>query len=265
VSTHITDPAGKPSSNHLNRQISLYSLAAAVAGVSMLALAEPASGEVVVTKKTIPIPVGPESSPKPVYLSLANNGIHDLSFQLFQDSFGPGRTLMVYAVNKQNDGVIMGGGWDPYAQALGLNTKIGASASFFGYVGLVELSASSGANKYCKGYWGANLAHGDVGCGSTTNKYMGVRFLLNGKTHYGWVRLNVKTTSNPSGPELTASITEYAYESVANKTIKAGATTSTAEVPAENTANQAGPSLGMLAAGAESMPLWRREEASVLH
>jgi hypothetical protein len=92
---------------------------------------------------------------------------------------------------------------------------------------------------------------------------MGVKFQLNGKTHYVWVRLNIETTSNPNGPPLTASITEYAYESVANKTIKAGATTSTAEVPTENTQKQVGPSLGMLAAGSNGMPLWRREQNSV--
>ena len=262
MTTQSIDSVKKTSLNNLNRQVGQYALAAAVAGVSMLALAEPAVGEVIVTRKTIPIPVGKESSPKPVHLSLANNGVNDLSFTLTQDSFGPGRTLLVNAVNKNTDGIMMGGGWDPYAQALGQNAKIGASAPFFWYDGLVELSASSGANKYCKGYWGTNLTHLYIGCGNPKNKYMGVEFRLNGKTHYGWVRLNIKTTSNPNGPALTATITEYAYESVANKTIKAGATTSATEVPAENTQKQVGPSLGMLAAGSEGRPLWRREETS---
>ncbi len=254
--------AKKSTSSHLNCLAGAYSLAAAAAGVSLLAMVQPAVGEVIVTKKSIPIPVGKEGSSKPIYLSLANNGVNDLSFTLFQDSYGPGRTLTVAAVNKNLDGVMMGGGWDPYAQALAQNTKIGASAPFFGYDGLVELSASSGANKYCKGYWGTNLTHIYFGCGNPKNKYMGVKFQLNGKTHYGWVRLNIKTTSNPNGAPLTATITEYAYESVANKTIKAGATTSTAMVPAEDTQNEVGPSLGMLAAGADGLPGWRREEGS---
>jgi hypothetical protein len=38
---------------------------------------------------------------------LANNGVNDLSFTLFQDSYGPGRTLTVAAVNKNLDGVMM--------------------------------------------------------------------------------------------------------------------------------------------------------------
>lgn len=154
MTAQSTDSVKKISSKNLNRQAGQYALAAAVAGVSLLALAEPAVGKVVVTKKTIPIPVGKESSPEPVYLSLANNRANDLSFRLFQDSYSPGRTLMVYGVNKNTDGVMMGGGWDPYAVALAQNAKIGASAPFFLYDGLVELSASSGANKYCKGYWG---------------------------------------------------------------------------------------------------------------
>jgi hypothetical protein len=261
MSTQPTNSAKKSSSNNLNRLAGAYSLAAAAAGVSLLAMVQPAMGEVIVTHKTIPIPAG--KNPKPVYLSLANNGVNDISFTLSQDSDSPDRTLLVDAVNKNNDGVMMGGGWDPYAQALAQNTKIGASAPFFWYAGLVELSASSGANKYCKGYWGTNLTHLYIGCGNPKNKYMGVKFQLNGKTHYGWVRLNIKTTSNPNGPPLTASITEYAYESVANKTIKAGATTSIAEVPVENTQKQVGPSLGLLAAGSNGMPLWRREQSSV--
>jgi len=51
---------------------------------------------------------------------------------------------------------------------------------------------------------------------------------------------------------------------VANKAIKAGtAATAEAEISAENTQKQVGPSLGMLASGSEGMRLWRREETSV--
>ncbi len=251
----------KTISKTLNRQIGLYSMAAAVAGVSMLALTEPAAAEVVVTKKTIPIPVAPEGSPKPLYLSMANNGINNISFSLTQGSMNPGRTLMVRAVDTKNDGIAMGGTWDPYALALAQGANIGPNNADFFYTGLGEFSATSNGVKYCKGYWATPLQHNAVGCGTVTNKYLGVSFSLNGKTHYGWIRLIVRTNSNLNGPKLTATITEYAYESVANKAIKAGSTTSTAEVPAEISQKHVGPSLGALAAGAEGMPLWRRLEA----
>ena len=59
-----TNSVKKTSPNDLNRQVSLYSLAAAAAGVSMLALAQPAAAEVVITKRTIPIPLVPSGSEK---------------------------------------------------------------------------------------------------------------------------------------------------------------------------------------------------------
>jgi hypothetical protein len=54
----------------------------------------------------------------------------------------------------------------------------------------------------------------------------------------------------------------YAYETVANKTIQAGtAAKATAQVQVpQNTQKQAAPSLGMLALGADGLPLWRHEE-----
>lgn len=259
MSTRAKNREKKIISKSLNRQIGLYSVAAAVAGVSMLALTEPAVGEVIVTKKTLPVPVAPEGSPKPVYLSMANNGINNISFSLTQGSMNPGRTLMVRAADTKNDGIAMGGTWDPYALALAQGAQIGPANADFFYTGLGEFSATSNGVKYCKGYWAAPLQR-DVGCGTVTNKYLGVSFSLNGKTHYGWIRLIVRTNSNLNGPKLTATVTEYAYESVAGKAIKAGSTTSTADVPAENSQMHVGPSLGTLAAGAEGMPLWRRED-----
>jgi len=63
---------------------------------------------------------------------------------------------------------------------------------------------------------------------------------------------------------MTAKITGYAYETVPNKPILAGtAATAIAEVQApENVNRKAGPSLGVLAVGADGLHLWRREEAS---
>ena len=208
MSTRARNREKKTISTTLNRQIGLYSMAAAVAGVSMLALAEPAAGEVIVTKKTLPVPVAQESSPKPLYVSMANNGINNISLSLTQDSFNPGRTLLVDTVDTKNDRVVMGGTWDPYALALAQGAQIGPSNANFSYGGLVEFSATSNGVKYCKGYWAAPLQH-FIGCGTVQNKYMGVSFSLNGKTHYGWIRLIVRTNSNLNGPKLTATVTEH--------------------------------------------------------
>ena len=68
------------STKNLNRQISAYSFAAAAAGVSMLALASPAAGEVVITKKTVPIPVS--FFGQDVEISLTNDGNNDFRLSL---------------------------------------------------------------------------------------------------------------------------------------------------------------------------------------
>jgi hypothetical protein len=252
MSTHSADSVEKPASINFNRQISLYSLAASAASVGVLALAQPAQSEVVITKKTIPIPVSHQGEPQPVKISLANNGIDNFIFILSSGlSF---RDLDVHGVTK-NDGIIDGGTWNASAMALPSGEQIGPknSAFWYGYA-RVESSVTYPTAKRFRGYWGGN----------PRDKYLGARFQIHGQFHYGWIRLTVTTSKQVHGPILSAEITEYAYETVVNKPIKAGAvSTAIAEVPAENKQQQAGPSLGMLAAGAEGMPLWRREETSV--
>jgi hypothetical protein len=106
---------------------------------------------------------------------------------------------------------------------------------------------------------GSDRLVGDWG-GNPKNRYLGVRFLIDGQTHYGWVRLTIITEP---GTSWSATITAYAYETLPNKAILAG----TAEKPSaeaqapKSLRNHGGPSLGMLALGADGLPLWRREGA----
>jgi hypothetical protein len=236
-------------STNLNRQIGLYSLAAAVAGVSMLAIAEPAQGEVVVTKKSIPVPISPWPTPEPVRISIANNGVDN--FSLWRYSLSDHRGLLVWGASPQ-DGVITASGFYGRASALARGAKIGASASFFNnYTDLIEATAAFTSGRYSRGLWGGN----------PKDRYLGIRFSINGQFHYGWIRLSVTSNVQLNKQTLSATITGYAYETVPNKAILAGTAgkpTAETHVP-ENTQSQSGPSLGMLAAGAEGMPLWRRE------
>src|ERR1700722_13269931 len=271
MSAQPTDSAKKATSNNLSRQVAQYSLAAAVAGVSMLALVQPAAGEVVVTKKTIPIPLAPADMQEPVTISMANNGVGNFSFILSSSTGYPTehlRQVSVLGIDPGQDGAhnqFMAGGFYTKALALARGANIGPvtrSAPFVSSGGLVEATNTSRGSFYSRGYWAGNLK----------NHYIGVRFQLNGQTHYGWIRLTVTTNTKLRKPSLEATITGYAYETVANKLIKAG-TTATAATAGEtskkpsaqvlvprNIQNHAGPSLGMLARGAESLPLWRREE-----
>ena len=52
-------------------------------------------------------------------------------------------------------------------------------------------------------------------------RYLGVRFAANGEIHYGWAQLNV--TFKPLNP-ITATLSGYAYETIAGKSIMAGQT-----------------------------------------
>jgi hypothetical protein len=267
VSTQPNDSAKKPSSNTFNRQIGLYSLAAATAGVSLLALAQPAAGEVAVTRKTIQIPVTTSDMPHPVRISMANNGVDNFSFSLISfpanGNTYPLRDLILYGASSNANPVIGCCSLHAYASPLQRGASIGPSSGTvgFGPYGNIERTYAGQAVRRLRGYWGGDLK----------DRYVGVRFLIGGQTHYGWIRLTVMTSTDPKGPAMSAKITGYAYETVANKPIKAGtaataastAEKSTAEVQApKNIPNQSGPSLGMLAAGADGMPMWRREETS---
>jgi hypothetical protein len=258
MSPDPTKPVSKISSKNLNRHVAQYSLAAAVAGVSMLALVQPAAGEVVVTKKTIPIPLAPRSVPEPVGVSLANNGVNDFNFELQDNASNhpSSRFLTVGAANPGNKVLVTG---SFYGKALALprgatiGPKVPPSAGCSSFP-LVEGSDTSTVRSF-RGEWGGN----------PQNRYLGVQFLIKGQIHYGWIRLTVTTSPQPHTPVMSARLTGYAYETVPNKPIVTGtAATATAEIPVpDNIQKQSEPSLGTLALGAEGIPMWRREESSV--
>ncbi len=258
MSTHPTTSAKTSSSNNLNRQVGLYCVAAAVAGVSMLALAEPATAEVVVTKKAIPVPITPWPTPEPVRISMANNGVDN--FSLWRYSLDSDRGLLAWGANRGSSVMIGADGYYAKALALPRGAQIGPSSFFNNYTDLIE-ATESGPPRYSRGYWGGN----------PKNRYLGVKFQLNGQTHYGWIRLTVTSNVKLNKPTLEATITGYAYETVPNKAIMAGTAAMAATTPNDPTTElrtpriprpNSGPSLGMLATGSEALPLWRREETS---
>jgi hypothetical protein len=69
------------------------------------------------------------------------------------------------------------------------------------------------------------------------NRYLGLKFEINGEFHFGWARLTVM----PGKMAFTVTLTGYAYETIAGKAIRAGQT---------KESDDAAGSLGGLAAGA---------------
>jgi hypothetical protein len=52
--------------------------------------------------------------------------------------------------------------------------------------------------------------------------YLGMAFLIGGKTHYGWAQLTVAGGYFFNHPMLSATLKGYAYQTIAGKSIKAG-------------------------------------------
>lgn len=98
---------------------------------------------------------------------------------------------------------------------------------------------------------------------NVTNRYLGLKFLINGQVHYGWARMSLSSHDS----QLYV-VSGYAYETVPNKEIAEGATSDTAELDVLeqlDDSRPAGPSLGMLARGVEGVAFWRRDYTPVAY
>ncbi len=238
------DPYGHEFSKNFNQHLTVYCIAAAAAGVSLLALAQPAEGKVVITNKTIPIDGG-------LSLDLNNDGVPDIEFSFFKTYAHYTGLAAVTAFPTEPGGAIVAKGG--YASALLRSAKIGPSDHFSGGVYKssirgVGIEGDSCLYSKCNtwGKWGGNHP----------NRFLGLKFVVNGKIHYGWIRITITITSSDL---LEATVTEYGYETIANKRLLAGVPSNQAEVGRSTTGRN--PSLGMLALGADGLTLWRREEA----
>jgi hypothetical protein len=115
--------------------------------------------------------------------------------------------------------------------------------------------------------WGGPWVNGGKG---VKNRYLGVKFQINGHSHFAWARLTV-TTTPPH--DFKATLTGYAYETIPGKAIIAGQTKGSDD--ADNSVGQPNPTsqtrptpepatLGALAMGAPGLSIWRREPVGAL-
>jgi len=94
------------------------------------------------------------------------------------------------------------------------------------------------------------------------NRYLGVKFQIQGRFHFGWARITVTTTSN----SFTATLTGYAYETIPGKGIIAGKTKGVEEIDDQRIAStlsalqQQPATLGVLAFGARGLSIYRNED-----
>lgn len=208
----------------LHHRLNLYAIAAA--GVGACTLAVPAAhAKIVYTKTNEQIPLCNTFD-----LDLNHDGVRDFAF--YHCSSGQAGGVELSSTSRQVNVVW---GQKGFASALNLGFKIGPNKNHF------QPKQNGMAFWGCTVYYNQTCTtHGPWS--NVSRRYLGLKFQINGQFHYGWARLNVK---NYKG--ITATITGYAYETVPNKPILAGATKEVKQMPAESR------TLGSLGRGAAAL------------
>lgn len=228
----------------------MYALAASAAGVGVLALARPAEAKIVYTPAHKNFSQYP-----PLGLDLNHDGTVDFYLALGGEATSDG--LRSYALvypprgfqSENQDVATAKGGFEP-AVALRAGSRIGPGRLFGSYDLLVEHFSRFGKDGSGSNVWADQWANGGNGL---KDRYLGLKFVINGQTHYGWARVTVTTSGKTF---ITATLTGYAYETISNKPIIASKTKGKDVM----TVQRGG--LGQLAAGAAAI-LDRRQTGGV--
>jgi hypothetical protein len=246
-------------SEPLHQRLNKYALVAGAAGVSAVALTPSAEAKIVYTPANVVVS-------RPFPLDLNHDGIidfyllHSYSHFAVKHFFAACQFPKTYhgsfCFKSNSSNVIrasVGGSW---AAALRSGAKIQHGDRFITRPGGEHLG------EVCCHSLGTTLWYGpwmNEGKG-VKNRYLGMKFKIKGRFHFGWARITITTTSY----NFTATLTGYAYETIPGKEIVAGATKEPDDT--EPTASVKAPTpkpatLGVLALGAPGLSIWRREES----
>jgi hypothetical protein len=232
-------------SDSVQQRLNMYGLVAGVAGVGMLVVAQPAAAKIVYTPANIRL--------GGIYpIDLNHDGIVDFDLYGTASTNGTctGQWLSVRPRHGQNAIV----GYSDFASALRPGARVGKARKFspqFEHMA-AESVCTFRTSQVFRGPW----ANGGKG---VTNRYLGLKFFVKGKIHFGWARLNVNVRILHSLGTLTG----YAYETIPGKSIIAGQTKGPDDDAQPIAAMSPVPkpaTLGMLALGAPGLSIWRRED-----
>jgi hypothetical protein len=211
-----------PISGSLNRQLNTYALVASAAGVSVLALAGASEAKVVYTETHQVTHTG-----FPLYIDLNHDGIKDF---VLRTTFYVGSTNFVgldasgYPPGNFNNAVAgrrlsHNGYFLSAASALRAGARIGPKGKFsVNFPFMAEELFKRRTSQYSDlGPW-AGKGKG------VKNRYLGLKFVIDGKVHYGWARVSVTLGHHRQYDDVSGTLTGYAYETVPNKPIIAGKT-----------------------------------------
>ena len=232
-----------PLSPCLHQRVNSYALMASAAGMSVLSLAQPADAKIIYTPAHVKI----VPNHGEIYFDLNHDGVNDFGFYASSartTSGFLGRLDVGPAKLQQGNGVwSVQSGRHACAAALRKGVRVGPKRPFNSNNVVMAFASSTAGGK------------GTAFCpwvGLTKSRYLGLKFTIKGKVHFGWARVG--------GGFLTG----YAYENIANKAIITGAT-GRDEVVEASDASQTAPipraaSLGFLALGSPGLSIWRRKE-----
>jgi len=211
-----------------DHHLRMYELAASAAGVGLLALAQPAEARIVYTKTHLVI-AGAER----YNLDLNRDKITDFSVVNFFTTTCPDSCVQVLYLKPAAGNSQVGSvkSFGHFAAAMNKGAVVGQKAHFLAGSAVMREAFSTQPSV---GPWN-----------NVKNRYLGFKFQIKGKIHYGWARLNV--TGSGLGT-IVATMTGYAYETIANKAIVAGRTAARRTEDAEDSVDQFG-TLGALALG----------------
>jgi hypothetical protein len=238
----------------LLHRLNFYALAASAAGVASLALAEPAEARIVYTPAHIRILVNRLTD-----LDLNHDGIKDFQFR---NIYGTHKNSTMSVIPAQSSNRVWAGSCTASifrtshcAAPLSKGRTVGPRSPFEKNPSSLLMAAYQGNTSRAGTYFGV-WAQRDA--------YLGLKFVIKGKTHFGWARVQMDGRSKG----FVATITGYAYETIPNKPIIAGKTQGTEQegVGQMSPASLAVPTrtpatLSLLALGSQGLSIWRREEA----
>jgi hypothetical protein len=233
----------------LHQRLNSYALAASAAGVSLLALAQPAEAKIVYTRANKSI-----TPNHTIPLDLNHDGIADFRFKdihFTTSPYGFSHIGILSVLPARNANEVQGyfKYTRHYASALQAGASIGPKAPFTAGPKLMatvynDSGARHDVSSVCGGPWA-----------NAKDRYLGLEFRLHGKVHFGWARLSVICP----GTDVDATLSGYAYETIANKSIIAGKTHGKDVVTLHD------PSLGHLAQGDSAISWWRKHPAGISH
>jgi len=231
----------------VDRHLRAYAVAATAAGIGALAGTQQAEARVIYTPANQPI-----NSNATFKLDLNNDGIADFTFTNIYTSTiiipQTGSTSIVNAylelggAQASNQAIVNG---KKFCAAIPAAKKVDGAGHFGTRASSVMEACHKEIGLSFEGPWD-----------NVKNRYLGLKFLINGKVHYGWARLDVSL----SRCAINATLTGYAYETIPNKPITTGQTHDDLSADSSEAKTAPALSLGNLARGAAA-PTVRRNDS----